>query len=244
MPILQLELNLWQQLAEAQQSPQAVDWQQLCLAFDEAIDRTPVGQRLATAADAIEQMADVFAARANEFFSTWNRQRVAHEGPILDDDLFAEFVRQSFHLDLDGLVGVPELYARSASEKSHEDAESLVGEVTKETALLLAGAADEVEPEVAIAQLEYDEDVAAWAEAIRGWMERHQTKEVVLAELLKGVNLPVVKCWLGVILGGFVQHLSETKGFYDLERVAIALPNSNTLVSAPPVAIASALASR
>jgi hypothetical protein len=43
MPILQLELNLWQQLAEAQQSPQAVDWQQLCLAFDEAIARTPVG---------------------------------------------------------------------------------------------------------------------------------------------------------------------------------------------------------
>jgi hypothetical protein len=25
MPVLQLELNLWQQLAEAQQSPQAVD---------------------------------------------------------------------------------------------------------------------------------------------------------------------------------------------------------------------------
>ncbi len=29
MPILQLELNLWQQLAEANQSPQAVNWQQL-----------------------------------------------------------------------------------------------------------------------------------------------------------------------------------------------------------------------
>ena len=137
MTVLQLELDLWQQLAEAQQSPQAVDWQQLCLAFDEAIDRTPVGLRLATAADAIAEMADVFAARADEFFSTWHRQRVAHEGPILDDDLFAEFVRQSFHLDLDELVGVPELYVRSASEKSYVDAESVVAEVTKETALLL-----------------------------------------------------------------------------------------------------------
>jgi hypothetical protein len=104
MPILQLELNLWQQLAEAQQSPQAVNWQQLCLAFDEAIAQTPAGQKLATAADAISEMADVFAARADEFFSTWHRQRVAHEGPILDDDLFAEFVRQSFHLDLDGAI--------------------------------------------------------------------------------------------------------------------------------------------
>jgi hypothetical protein len=224
MTILQLELNLWQQLAEAQQSPQAVDWQQLCLAFDVAIDRTPVGLRLATAADAIERMADVFAARADEFFRGWHRQRVAHEGPILDDDLFAEFVRQSFHLDLDGLVGVPERYVRSASEKSYEDAESVVGEVSKETALLLAGAEDDVVPEVAIALLEYDEDIAAWVEVIRLWMHQQGVKKVVLAELLNGVNLPSIKCWLGVLLGGFEQYLNETKGFYDLERVTITLP--------------------
>lgn len=47
MPILQLELNLWQQLTKAQQSPQAVDWQQLCLAF--VIAQTPDKQRLAMA---------------------------------------------------------------------------------------------------------------------------------------------------------------------------------------------------
>ena len=195
MPILQLELDLWQQLAEAQQSPQAVDWQQLCLAFDEAIDRTPVGKRLATAADAIAEMADVFAARADEFFSTWHRQRVAHEGPILDDDLFAEFVRQSFHLDLDGLVGVPELYVRSASEKSHEDAESVVGEVTKETALLLAGAEDEVESDL-MDELEHDEDIAAWANAqslcvaIALWMQKQKLERVGFMELLGYGNDP------------------------------------------------------
>jgi hypothetical protein len=199
MTVLQLELNLWQQLAEAQQSPQAVDWQQLCLAFDEVIDQTPVKLRLATAADAIEQMADVFAARADKFFSTWHRQRVAHEGPILDDDLFAEFVRQSFHLDLDGLVGVPELYVRSASEKSHEDAESRVEEVTKEAALLLAGAKDE-EPEDAIAQLEYDEDIAAWAKVIALWMQQQKLARVGFVELLEGVGYPVVKVWLAIFL--------------------------------------------
>jgi hypothetical protein len=149
MPTLQLQLNLWDQLAQAQRSPQAVDWQQLCLAFDTAIDRTPVGLRLATAADAIVEMADLFAARADEFFSTW--RRLPEDGPILDEDLFAEFVRQSFHLDLDGLVGVPELYVRSPSEKTHKDAESQVEEVTKETALLLAEV--EQEPENAIALL-------------------------------------------------------------------------------------------
>jgi hypothetical protein len=152
------------------------------LAFDEAIDRTPVGLRLAMAADAIEQMADVFAARADEFFSGWHRQRVAHQGPILDDELFAEFVRQSFHLDLDGLVGVPELYMRSDPEKSHEDAESVVAEVTKETALLLAGA--ELEPTVLMDELAYDENVGEWAKAVRGWMQSRDVESASIVEVV------------------------------------------------------------
>ncbi len=159
-------------------------------------------------------MADVFAARADEFFSTWHRQRVAHEGPILDDDLFAEFVRQSFHLDLDGLVGVPELYVRSASEKSHEDAESVVEEVTKETALLLAGAEDDVEPEDAIIVQAYDEDIAAWAKAIALWMQQQNLERVGFAELLNGVGFPVVKGWLAVLLNeGF--EIQQNGEFYD-----------------------------
>lgn len=223
MTILQLELNLWQQLAEAQQSPQAVDWRQLCLAFDEAIDRTPVGLRLATAADAIAEMADVFAARADEFFNGWHRQRVAHEGPILDDDLFAEFVRQSFHLDLDELVGVPELYVRSASEKSHEEIESVVTEVTKETALLLAGAEEE-KPADLMDGLEYDENVGEWAKAIALWMHQQKLERVGFMELLNGVGFPVVKGWLAVLLDdGFAMDRLEGNDFYRNSGILVAL---------------------
>jgi hypothetical protein len=219
MPILQLELNLWQQLVEAQQSPQAVDWQQLCLAFDEAIAQTPAGQKLATAADAIEQMADVFAARADEFFSTWHRQSVSHEGPILDDDLFAEFVRQSFHLDLDGLVGVPELYMRSASEKSHEDAESVVGEVTKETALLLAGA--ELEPAVLMDGLEYDENIGEWAKAIALWMQQQKLESASIMEVVKDTKLTTCKVWLAGLLSDF--ELQQTKDFYSFDGLNLRI---------------------
>ena len=222
MTVLQLELNLWQQLTEAQQSPQAVDWHQLCLAFDEAIDQTPVGLRLTMAANAIEQMADVFAARADEFFSTWHRQRVANEGPILDDDLFAEFVRQSFHLDLDGLVGVPELYVRSASEKSHENAESVVGEVSKETALLLAGA--ELEPEPMIVVQPYDENVGEWAKAIALWMQQQKLERVGFMELLDGVGYSVVKGWLAVLLDdGFAMDRPEGSDFYRSSGILVEL---------------------
>jgi hypothetical protein len=219
MTILQLELNLWQQLAEAQQSPQAVNWQQLCLAFDAAMDDTPVRLRLATAADAIVELADVFAARADEFFSTWHRQRVAHEGPILDDDLFAEFVRQSFHLDLDGLVGVPELYVRSPSEKSHEDAESLVAEVTKETALLLAGA--DLETADVMDGLEYDENVGEWANAIRGWMQRKGVESVSMMEIVEETELTTCKVWLSALLSDF--ELFQTKDFYSFDGLTLSL---------------------
>ena len=70
---VQLQLNFWQQLEQAQAAPQATDWRQLCLAFDEAIDQTPVGLKLATAADAIEQMGDVLLARAMAWAEDWSR---------------------------------------------------------------------------------------------------------------------------------------------------------------------------
>jgi hypothetical protein len=215
MTILQLELNLWQQLAEAQQSPQAVDWQQLCLAFDEAIAQTPAGQKLATAADAIAEMADVFAARADEFFNGWHRQRVAHEGPILDDDLFAEFVRQSFSLDLSDFVAVPELYLRSASEKSHEDAESVVeyrekSEVLAELETFVSeGAGDKVNLQG------YDEDIAAWADAVRGWLKQQGLESASIMEVIEETKLTTCKVWLAGLLSDFELH--QAKDFYSFD---------------------------
>ncbi|NJK30317.1 MAG: hypothetical protein HC940_09290 [Acaryochloris sp. SU_5_25] len=65
---LQLELDFKQQLQQAQFSPQNVDWQQLCLAFDAAIAQTPLSQQLALAADAIWELAEVFVLRAEAWF--------------------------------------------------------------------------------------------------------------------------------------------------------------------------------
>jgi hypothetical protein len=229
MTVLQLELNLWQQLAEAQQSPQAVDWQQLCLAFDQAIDQTPVELRLATAADAIEQMADVLAVRAVAWADDWYRQ--LGDGPVLGKDLLFEFVRQSFSLDLSNFVAVPELYVRSASEKSHGDAESVVEEVTQETALLLAGA-DEEEPAVLMDGLEYDENVGTWAKAIALWMQQQKLERVRFVELLDGVGYPVVKGWLAVLLDeGFAMDRLEGSDFYRSTGILVALKREEIAIA-------------
>ncbi|MCG9890841.1 MAG: hypothetical protein MH252_07185 [Thermosynechococcaceae cyanobacterium MS004] len=219
MTIVQLQLDLWQRLEQAQAQPQATDWHQLCLAFDETIDKTPVGLRLATAADAIEQMAELLAARAIAWAEDW--YRLPGDGPVLGDDLFTEFVRQSLSLDLSDLVGVPELYVRSVSEKSHEDTESVVeyrekAEVLAELETFIdQGAEDEIEA------LEYDEDIAAWAEAVRVWLKRQGLESAAIAQLQQGTGLTLVKLWLAGLLGGF--GLRQSGGFYDVESVVVGV---------------------
>jgi hypothetical protein len=215
--VIQLQLNLWDQLAQAQRSPQDANWQQLCLAFDTVIDQTPVGLRLATAADAIVEMAEVLAARADEFFSAW--RRVPEDGPVLDEDLCAEFVRQSFHLELDGLVGVPELYVRTALEKVHGDSESVAEVVSKEELLNLLEPESQLEP-MPVLELEHDEDVGAWAAIVREWMVLRGVDSVSMGEVVDSTRLPAVKVWLAGLLGDFdlKRKSKEDKDFYNIEN--------------------------
>ena len=216
---VQLQLNLWQQLEQAQAQPEVTDWRQLCLAFDETIELTPVELRLATAADAIEQMADVLLARATAWAEDWNRR--PGDGPVLDEDLFAELVRQSFSLDLSGLVDEPELYVRAASEKAHGDADSVV-EYREKTEVLaeLESFVDEDSGDAEV-QHEHDEDVMAWAEAIRGWMRSQGLESAAITQLQTGSGLSVVKLWLAALLCGL--GMEQRGAFYDAGGVEIWL---------------------
>jgi hypothetical protein len=191
------------------------------------------------AGQAFYDLAEVCQRRAELMWVEWQDSRNT-EGPIPDEDFLAGLVQKTMFLDISALVKQPKSRLGAVAAVEHEG-ESIVEEVTKEVALLLAGVEVEEEP-LSVAVLEHDEDVEAWVDAIRLWMHRQGVKKVVLAELLKGVNLSVVKCWLGLLLGGFEQRLNETKGFYDVERVVIALPLPHPRASAPPKAITSAVA--
>ena len=214
---VQLQLNLWQQLEQAQAQPEVTDWRQLCLAFDETIKLTPVELRLATAADAIEQMADVLLARATAWAEDWNRR--PGDGPVLDEDLFAELVRQSFSLDLSGLVDEPELYVRAASEKAHGDADSVV-EYREKTEVLaeLESFVDEDSGDAEV-ELEHDENIGAWAGAIRRWLELSGVESVAITQLREATGLSMVKLWLAALLCGL--GMEQRGGFYDTGGVEI-----------------------
>jgi hypothetical protein len=144
--------------------------------------------------------------------------------------LFAEFVRQSFHIDLDGLVAEPELYVRSTSDKTHEGADSQIEEVSKETALLLGGA--ELEPADVIEGLEYDENVGEWAKAIALWMQRRGGDRVEFGELLDGVGLSVVKAWLAILLDeGLTINRLEDSDFYESAGILVGLKREESAIA-------------
>jgi hypothetical protein len=237
MNAIQLELDFRSAIAFALAEPEAADLRQLWRSLEPQLAGLSQQEQLSVAGQALCDLAEVCQRRAELMWSDWVDQHNT-EGPIPDEDFLAGLVQKTMFLDISELVKQPK--SRRAVEN---EGESIVEEVTKEVALLLAGAEVEEELGDAIAQLEYDEDITAWAEVVRGWMQRQGMNEVTLAVLLKGANLPIVKCWLALLLGGFELRLNKTKGFYDIQGILIALPNPHQPSSAPPRAIASAAAS-
>jgi chromatin segregation and condensation protein Rec8/ScpA/Scc1 (kleisin family) len=213
MPALQLELNFQQQLHQAQSSPVAVDWQQLCLAFDVAIARTPLNQQLALAGDAIVELAEVFALRAEAWFEDL---RPSPDGPVLAEDALADLVRQSMSLDLDELLAEPEPVTRRSLPK--EAVESRV-EIVEKDVLLQALEGELREPEQALQVVEA-EDVAAWVDAIATVLEQ-EGGQVGLGKLLKRLNLSEGMVFLGLLLGEF--ELQQEGRFYDRRITVTAI---------------------
>ena len=51
--MLQLELNLWQQLKEAEVAPTLVDFRQLCLSFDAELNQMTAKEKMEQGAEAM-----------------------------------------------------------------------------------------------------------------------------------------------------------------------------------------------
>jgi hypothetical protein len=237
MNAIQLELDFRSAIAQALAEPEGANLQQLWHSLEPELIGLTQKEQLAMAGQALCDLAEVCQRRAELMWTEWQDSHNT-EGPIPDEDFLAGLVQKTMFLDISEFVRQPK--SRKAAVGKEDGEDSVVGEVTKGQALLLAGAEEE-EP-LPVAVLEHDEDVAAWANAVRVWMEGHRINEVMLGELLRGSDLPAVKCWLAVLLGAFDLRLSKTKGFYDVGRVIIALPNAHSRVSEPLGAIAGAAA--
>jgi len=219
MPPLQLELDLWQELQAAEQSPEQTDVLKLCRGMERAIAVTPPAQKLQMAARAFLQIAEIFALRSQMLLTDWEQSH-SEEGPPLEDEDLSELLRQSLSLDLDELIAEPEPITRQRKPSLTDSVESVAGVVDKNT--LLEAFNTEIElveaqagAESEVVSVAHSEDVTAWAGAIARWLqERSSTGPVSLLELEQGLGMPLVEVWLGLLLGSESVVLEQEGGFY------------------------------
>ncbi|MBD2101007.1 hypothetical protein [Leptolyngbya sp. FACHB-261] len=197
----QLELKLWEDLKAASADPEGADIGLLLGELEAVVAMMEEQERMQVAAAAIEQMVQLYELRSGALLGDWeDRGRV--EGPVMNGDWLTALVRQTMAFDLAKLLEPPIPEQRRKRVGAVETGESITGVVDK---AVLLEALDEIAPTEASDPLAvaHAEDVAAWSQAVLGWLDRLATnKAVSLLELQQGLERPSVEVWLGLLLAG------------------------------------------
>jgi hypothetical protein len=221
MNAIQLELDFRSAIALALAEPEAADLRQLWLSLEPELRELSQKEQLSVAGQALCDLAEVCQRRAELMWVEWQDQHNT-DGPIPDEDFLSGLVQKTMFLDISELVKQPTSHRAAACVG--DEGESVVEEVSKEQALLLAGVEAEEErekPEDVIAQQGYDEDIAAWAMAIRRWMERQGLESVRISEVIDATDLSRGKVWIAGLLSDL--SLQQTKDFYSFDGLNLSL---------------------
>jgi len=219
LQVKQLELNLWEAIASASQSPDEANLPIVFNLLDLALIELDTRSQLRVAGDAVEQITDLFCDRSNLCFELL--QAYANHGePVMTDHAFDRYVRQSVVVDFDQFIQPFKSLSRKSSEKI-KDGDSVVGAVDKEVLLQvleqehLLSWKEELDLALSIA---HAEDISAWIEAIAVCLKNNATP-MRLLDLRNSMKLPIVEVWLGVLLGDF--KLEQKGAFYDANEIWI-----------------------
>lgn len=221
--IEQLELPLWELLREAAIAPDVADVGQLLDGLDQAMSALNTVGQLQVAARAIEQIVQVFEWRSSLAFEELVATH-SEEGPVMPDDAFDRYVRQSMEVDFEPFVEPLESLPRKAPERSIGEGESAVGELDQ--AALLQALDEQMSQAPWLTEVEafnraiataHDENVAEWVGAIEQWMREQSIGEVSLVQLQQSIDLPLISLWLALLLGGY--SLKQRGEFYQGEQI-------------------------
>lgn len=218
----QLELPLWDVLQAAVQTPEAADLEQLWQEVEASIVDLECAGQLSVAGEAITRITAVFGARSQLAFEEL-MATASQDGPIMREDAFDQYVRQTMQIEFDEYVEPLGSLPRKLPELSQMDAsQSIVAEV--EPARLIEALNEVIkviDPEIAYQEamaIAHDEDVSEWGNEIEAWLSQHD-RAVSLLTLQRSLSMPLVQIWLALLLNGFV--LEQRGEFYDLNQVWI-----------------------
>jgi len=209
----QMEWEMWDQLQQAQQMPEAINVAQMLDAVEATAAQLPEAERLRFAGDALLQIAELCAARAGALMTQWEESA---RDPIVDHGFFADVVRQTMAVDLSDLMEpARRRKPRTKRIKLIEiQAGSIVAPVDK-TAVLALVEQLEIEAEIQKQQglaIASDEDVTRWISEIAQWLQAVPEDLVSFAQLCHGLQMPWVEVWMGLLWGGF--ELEQVGEFY------------------------------
>lgn len=170
----------------------------------------PDTEQLQIAGTVLAQLAELHASKAERLLDDWQDQH-NDQGPVLEEDLLAGLIQRTMHLDL------AELVKSRQRTRYHSPNRSVAGVVDKQNVLEMVAAIEETETEKQQAlNVAHDENVTAWSKAIADWMSQ-QEQPIAFLELIRALNMPLVKVWLALLLGNFVL---ESRGeFYDANQI-------------------------
>jgi hypothetical protein len=222
------EIYLWEILLEAKENPQSVEWHNIWQALDTALVDLHISEQLALAGEAVSQMSLIFQSRSKLAFEELDAL-TSDEGPVMASDAFAQFVRQSMHVDFSEFIEYVKPYGRKPYElQDLDDIISVAVAVDKQDLLDVledwkASPVLGTEDVDSVLAVSHAENVSDWAHAIAHYFMVAGVDTVSWSELCDKVTISPVEIWLGLLLGNFVLRQTEGVGlhsFYDNEIFA------------------------
>jgi hypothetical protein len=219
MPVKQLELDLWDVISTARLTPEDANLPMVFRLLDLTLVDLDTRSQLRIAGDAVCQIANLFCDRSNFLFEELLSRAVKGE-PIMADDTFDRYVRQSMVVDFEQFIEPLPSLTRKTPEQA-KNGNSIVGEIDKEILIKaleqesLLSFDEEFERAISTA---HAEDVSAWIETIVHWIANNSSP-IRLMDLQSALPLSMVEIWLGLLLGDF--KLEQRGGFYNASEIWI-----------------------
>jgi hypothetical protein len=220
MKVKQLELDLWDVLSTARQTPEDANLPMVFKLLDLTLVDLDTRSQLRVAGEAVCQIADLFCDRSSFLFEELHSRAVKGE-PIMADDAFDHYVRQSMVVDFEQFIEpLPSLPKKTPEQTKNGN--SIVGAIDKEVLIQaleqesLLGFEEEFEKAISTA---HTENVSAWIEVIAHCITNN-SHPICLKDLQMTLKLPTVEIWVGLLLGDF--KLEQRGNFYDSNEIWIS----------------------
>jgi hypothetical protein len=219
MKVKQLELDLWDVISSARQTPEDANLPMVFKLLDLTLVDLDTRSQLRIAGEAVCQIADLFCDRSNFLIEELHSRAVNGE-PNMADDVFDRYVRQSIVVDFEQFIEPLQSLPRKIPEPT-KHGNSMVGAIDKEVLIQaleeesLLSLEEEFERAISTA---HAEDISAWVEVIAQCITDN-SYPIRLMDLQKAVQLPIIETWLGLLLGDF--NLEQRGEFYDSSGIWI-----------------------